>query len=126
FEGILGVVARFDDEFFDRINGVAGFTVLVDFLTGAVFRGVGHGMAAITVGLDFQQGRAFAGAGVCHGAFARFMDGENIHAVHLVGGDAESLAALVELGIGAGAGGGGAHGVFVVLKDEYHGKLPQG
>src|SRR5262249_37411790 len=52
--------------------------------------------------------------------------GQHIHAVHLLAGDAEAIAAAEQLGGGVAALHGGSHRVFVVFDDVDHRQLPQG
>jgi hypothetical protein len=53
------------------------------------------------------------------------VDGADIHAVHLLAGNAEGHAALGEIRLRRGAVHGGAHGVAVVLDHVHDGQLPE-
>ncbi len=70
-------------------------------------------MAAIAVGLHFKDVGALARTGMLDGASARFAHGANIHAVHLLAGNAEGDAALGKIRLRRGAGHRGAHRIAV-------------
>ena len=74
---------------------------LLHLLPGAVLGRVGHRVAAIAIGQHLEDVRSIAGAAVLHCLVAGLLDGPDIHAVHLLAGDAEGSAAGEEL-LGAG------------------------
>ena len=82
-------------------------------------------MAAIAVCLHLQNERPLTGAAPIRRLFRRRLDRQHVHSVDLGAGDAEAVAAPVELGRRRGALDGGAHAVAVVLNDVDHRQLPQ-
>ena len=82
-------------------------------------------MAAIAVGLQLEQDRPLAAAHPFERGLGRAAHREHVHAVDLEAGDAEALAALVELVLGRGAVDAGAHRILVVLDHEDDRQLPQ-
>src|SRR3546814_8088278 len=82
-------------------------------------------MAAIAIGLELEQNRPLARAHPFERRLGRAAHREHVHAVDLHAGDAEALAAAIELVLRAAAVDRGAHGVLVVLDHEDDRQLPQ-
>ena len=82
-------------------------------------------MAAIAVGLQLEEDRPLARLGPGQRLLGRAAHRQHVHAVDLDAGDAEALAALVELGLGRRALDAGAHRILVVLDHEDDRQLPQ-
>src|SRR5262245_56678987 len=106
----------------DRILIMPDF---LDLLAGAVFRGVGHRMAAVSVGLHLKNKGPLAFTAPGNRLVAGGLDGADIHAVDLLAGNVEGVAALGEIGLRRGTRHRGAHGVAVVLDYIDHRQLPE-
>src|SRR6056297_2970127 len=102
--------------------------LLTDFLhlfASTVFRRVRHRVSAIAIGLHLKDVRPLARAAVRDGLLASILDGQNIHAIHGFAGNAERLAASIDI-----RGRGGpllrcSHRVLVVLDHKNHRKRPE-
>src|SRR6266540_5624492 len=86
---------------------------------------IAHRVAPEAVGARLDQRRRLLPARALHGPTDAVADGQHVHAVHGLAGDAVGLGEAPDLGLGQRAVDGGAHGIAVVLAEIDYRQLPQ-
>ena len=93
-EVVLAGIAVLEDARLDLLDRIVLLAHLLHFFLRAVLRRVGHRVAAIAVGQHLEDVGALARAAVLDGPVAGVLHRAHVHAVHLLGRNAEGLAAL--------------------------------
>jgi hypothetical protein len=120
----LGAEAARDDALALSLDGVARRAHVLHLVARAIRRArIGHRVTDVTVRLDLEQHRAVARRRVLARVRRRLAHRQHIHAVDVHA--RHVVAALVEVADGGGALDRRAHGVLVVLADEYARQAPE-
>src|SRR5690606_13183609 len=112
-------------QLFQMLDSVTLVAHRLNFLPAAIFGRVGHRVAAIAIGLELEEDRPLARAHPFERGFRRAAHREHVHAVDLDAGDAEALAAAIELVFGRRAIDRGAHRILIVLDHENDRQFPE-
>ena len=97
----------------------------LDLFLVAVKLGIEHRMGTEAIGLALQEHRFPCLTDAGDGPACRRLDGDHIHAIHLLRLDAVSRGLVVNVGFRLGPRERRSHGIAVVLADEEHRQIPE-